>query len=217
MMNLLPWPLDVTPLTALPTIPEDPRLPAAYFELVATGQWPEHNFYPTKEPTSDSLTGAYIHAFALPGPKLASPLPAHLWPFAHDGAQYWCFDLATPGPAIRYLDWDVDQWLTVAPDFNHFIAQLTWQSPALSPTPSPQAFAHAALIADAQALPSLLEYARTALPSAQYGEWLSYWLQQPELRPLAVAELTFARQYRWSAFSPRRQQRLASLAKPGEI
>ena len=207
---MIPWPPAVTPLTVLPTIPRDPRVPEAYFAMVQTGQWPRRDFCPTPEPTSESLTGAAIHAFAGPGPRLASPLPGHLLPFAADGARYWCFDLTTPGPAIRYIDWEVDQWLTVADSFAQFLNQLKWVPPILTAAPTAQEFAHAALITDAAALPALCDYARTTFAAEHYGEWLAYWLTQPGLAGPARAELDFARQFRWAAFSPALRQRLAA-------
>ncbi|WP_156314283.1 SMI1/KNR4 family protein [Lacticaseibacillus camelliae] len=207
---MISWPVSLKPLSALPTLPHDPRVPEAYFALLQTGQWPTRFFCPTEEPTSEGLTGASIHAFATVGPRLATPLPAHLLPFAADGVRYWCFDLATPGPAIRYIDWEVDQWLTVATDFDQFLARLQRVSPRLSPKPSEQEFAHAALIADEAALPQLAEYARSELPSERYGEWLAFWLKQPLLRHAAESELAFAHQYRWQAFSPALQSRLTA-------
>lgn len=205
---MIVWPASVKPLSTLPTMPRVPEIPAAYFTVLQHGRWPARYFCPTQEPTSEALTGASVHAFAVPGPRLKTPLPPHLLPFAADGARYWCFDLTTPGPAIRYIDWEVDQWLTVAPDFQHFLKALQWVSPRLPPAPTAQAFAHAALTADAAALASLLDYARSTLPTERYGEWLTYWLAQPPLQGLAQDELAFAHQYRWQDFSPVLQAQL---------
>lgn len=211
-ISMLAWPEEVTPITGLPTIPATAPAPAAYFALVEKGQWPRQFFCPTKEPTSESLTGVSIHALAAVGPKMVSPLPAHLLPFAKTGAQYWCFDLNTPGPAIRYVDWEVDQWLTVAPDWPGFLAQLTWQPPLLPPAPSPQEFAHAALVCDAAALPALLDFARTALSAETYGQWLVHWVKQPGLAALTRTEIAFARQYRWAEFSAPLKAQLSTLS-----
>lgn len=199
---MLKWPDLVTPPATLPTIPQLAAIPADYYALVATGQWPRRYFFPTPEPTSDAIDGAVIHAFATTGPRLEAPLPANLVPFAKTDARYFCFDLAQNPPSIRYIDTEVDQWLTLAPDWPSFWGQLIWRSPELDEAPSPQAFGHAALVADEAALPAVLSYARMNLPADDYGGWLVYFSRQAKLACSAPfkEELQFARDYRWRQF-----------------
>lgn len=209
---MLKWPNLVVPPAALPTIPQLAAIPADYYALVATGQWPQRYFFPTPEPTSDAIDGALIHAFAAIGPRLAAPLPAHLVPFAQNDTRYFCFDLAQNPPSIRYIDTEVDQWLTLAPNWASFWRQLVWRSPELDETPSPQAFGHAALVADAAALPAVLSYARMNLAANDYGGWLVYFSRQAELATTAAfkEEVHFARDYRWQQLAPQIRSALPS-------
>jgi hypothetical protein len=167
-------------------------LPPTYWQLAA-GRWPYAYWLPTTEPTSDGLDGVAVHAFAHAGPAMTLPgLPADLWPFALDGQQV--FAVATSG-AIRYLDLEVDQWLTVAPDFDAFLAQLQWRAPSLAAPFSAQQLAHALLVTDAASLPPLLTELRERHDWPTYCAWLGYLGQQAPLRQVAQEEYCFAQKY----------------------
>ncbi|WP_225048025.1 SMI1/KNR4 family protein [Lacticaseibacillus kribbianus] len=182
---MLTWPTTI-PALPLPNLPADPRIPQAYFDLIAQGQWPARYFVPTAEPTSESLTGVSVHAFLAPGSRPLAPLTADLVPFAQDGTQSFCFDFAAGG--IRFVDTDVDQWLTVAPSFEAFVAGLTGEKNAPVTPISNQAFAHALMTATDETLPALCDFAREHdLP---YLDWLPV-LGGPAARTEAAFALDF--------------------------
>ncbi|WP_262315600.1 SMI1/KNR4 family protein [Lacticaseibacillus parakribbianus] len=182
---MINWPATI-PALPLPNLPADPRIPRAYFDLIAQGQWPRRFFVTTTEPTSESLTGVSVHAFLAPGPRPLTPLTPDLVPFAQDGSQSFCFDLAHGG--VRFVDSEVDQWLTVAPSLEAFVAQLTWQPPQLVAPVSDQAFYHALMVATDAELPALFDLARA--DKRDYLDWLPF-LPTPSAR----AEAAFALQY----------------------
>ncbi|KRM71253.1 SMI1/KNR4 family protein [Lacticaseibacillus brantae] len=177
------WPIP--PVPTLLTIPKLPAIPDSYWAIVQTGQFPERFWLTTPEPTSDSLDGVTIHGFARAGAAVAIPgLPAHLVPFAQDGQQYFVFDVSTTPAAIRYIDTDVDQWLDIASDFDHFWQSLTRIAPTLTEsTYSRQKLGHALLVAHGTELSPLLELARFKWPWQEYGDWLLWLLAN---RPAAI-------------------------------
>ncbi len=186
---MLAWPLQIlepAPLTISKTAP----LPPSYWQAVATGRWPKRYWLPTSEPTSDGLDGVAIHALATPGaPTLIPGLPANLTPVAVDGQQVFA---VTEAGIIRYLDLEVDQWLTVAPSWEALVAQLQWHTPTLAAPYSPQQLAHALLVADNDALPALFDELRLQVDDNAYVQWLAYLRQKPATQ----AEITFALTYR---------------------
>lgn len=197
------WPLTL-PVPITLTIPTTAPLPATYWQLAA-GRWPHAYWLPTNEPTSDGLDGVAVHLFAQAGPKMSIPgLPSNLWPFACDQQQV--FAVAADG-TIRYLDLEVDQRLTVAKDFDSFLAQLTWRAPVLTPPFSAQQLAHALLVADAASLPALFTYLREAEDWPAYGAWLGYLGQRQESAAAAQEEYAFA-----AKFLPLTRQQKAALA-----
>ncbi|WP_461214636.1 hypothetical protein [Lacticaseibacillus sp. GG6-2] len=185
---MLTWPLttpEPAPLTISPAAP----LPASYWQAVARGRWPKRYWLPTKEPTSDGLDGVAIHAFATPGPQTRiAGLPETLRPIAVDGQQI--FAVAANGN-IRYVDLEVDQWLTVALTWEAFVAQLQWRPPVLAAPYSAQQLAHALLVADNDSLPALFDILREAADWEAYTQWLVYHRQQPATQQ----EITFALTY----------------------
>jgi len=180
------WPIPPAP-TPL-TIPKLPAIPDSYWDIVKTGQFPERFWLNTPEPTSDSLEGVTVHGFARAGAAVEIPdLPTHLVPFAQDGQQYFVFDVSTTPAAIRYIDTDVDQWLDIAPDFDHFWQALTWTTPALTETTySRQKLGHAMLVAHGTELAPLLELARFEWSWQEYGDWLLWLLTH---RPLPIQQV----------------------------
>ncbi|KRO17261.1 SMI1/KNR4 family protein [Lacticaseibacillus saniviri] len=185
------------PEPELPLIAPHPAIPKNYWELLNQGQWPQRFWLPTDEPTSDGMTGVAIHAFArLSDTAIATTLPDYLIPFAHDGHQYFCFDLSTETPAIRYVDTEVDQWLVVAPDFDHFITQLTTAPIQVSEQDSYQKWAHMALLANAEELPAVLAVGRESLIMSDYLAWLIYFTgESPAKQQVALDAYAFVRDF----------------------
>lgn len=185
---MLTWPLT-TPEPAFVTIPPTVPLPPSYWQAVATGRWPKRYWLPTTEPTSDGLDGVAVHAFATAGPQTRiSGLPDSLQPLAVDGQQIFAVDDAGN---IRYIDLEVDQWLTVATTWEAFVAQLQWRPPVLAAPYSQQQLAHALLVADNKSLPALFDSLREQADWEVYVQWLVYHRQQPATQQ----ELTFALTY----------------------
>ncbi|WP_179396105.1 SMI1/KNR4 family protein [Lacticaseibacillus absianus] len=198
-----PWPNSIPPLP-LPTLTPDPRIPSAYTALITTGQWPHTWFLPTTEPTSWAPDGAAIHAFLAPGEgPVAAPVTPDLVPFACDDAQLFCFDFTTTPPSIRYIDQDVDQWLTVAPSFEALLAQLTWRAPTLAEPITAQQRAHAMLVADGASLPTLFATLREDWP-ADWAAWLPVLATAPEAdrRAAAQEEAAFVRRFMAHRLTP---------------
>ncbi|MFD1430992.1 SMI1/KNR4 family protein [Lacticaseibacillus mingshuiensis] len=180
-----PWPTQITK-PVLPTIPQLEQIPASYYRLVHRGIFADRYFLPTAEPTSEAPDGVSLHALATVGPRLTAPLPDHLVPFAQDGARYFVFDL-NAGAAVRYIDTEVDQWLTIAPTFDDFWTQLQHRKPIFAEGMSKQAFTHFAVIAAPSDVEPALEYAREFLPLKDCLEWLLFFAQQADEAKQATA------------------------------
>ncbi|WP_093997943.1 SMI1/KNR4 family protein [Lacticaseibacillus zeae] len=202
---MLPWPNKI-PQPNLPTIPHTDLIPSTYFSTIKTGCLPKRWWLPTSEPTSDGLDGVGIHAFATPGAAItADDLPADFLPFAHTGHQYFGFDLSHDPRRIRYIDTEVDQWLTVAPDFDTFLKQLQPHPVRLPELPvEPQVFGHMAVIATADDWPALFDHARTFMTGAEIGPWL-IWLATSAAsakRQAAAEEYHFLSRYQPNFLTP---------------
>lgn len=186
------WPLNY-PEPATLTIPTDAPLPDSYWQQAAHARWPKRWWLATTEPTSDGLDGVGIHALATPGLATTVPsLPKGLLPISVNGQQI--FAVAEDG-RIRYLDLEVDQWLTVGQNWADFAAQLVWRAPILAAGFTQQELAHALLVCDAATLPALLNALREQADWAQYLAWLTWLATQPTLSQTAKAEGTFALAY----------------------
>lgn len=219
MIALHTWP--IAPAPKLPTIPKLAGIPNRYWDMVAGGQFPDTFWLATNEPTSDSLDGVAIHAFASEGPQLqVSDLPATCVPFSYDGQQYFCFDLSTNPASIRYIDTDVDQWLTVAPDFDTFLQQLIWRAPTLTQEAySEQKLGHALLVARGSEIEDLLELARFNWDYRVYGQWL-IWLaaNRPQPIQLAVmAEFSFLHEFMPRHLILTHQQQLTEILMNSDV
>lgn len=204
-MMLQPWP-NLIPRPDLPTIPKTAAIPPAYFKLIQTGILPMNWWLPTKEPTSDAIDGVGIHAFATVGPAMtSSDLPAHFLPFAKTGHQYFGFDLQQEPRQIRYIDTEVDQWLTVAMDLPAFMKQLQPHEAKLPEiSVDPQIFGHMAVIATAAEWPALFDYAREFMAGQAIGPWLR-WLAQPKeeaKRQVGMEEFHFLTRYQPNFLTP---------------
>ena len=181
-MMLQPWP-NLIPRPDLPTIPKTAAIPPAYFKLIQTGILPMNWWLPTKEPTSDAIDGVGIHAFATVGPAMtSSDLPAHFLPFAKTGHQYFGFDLQQELRQIRYIDTEVDQWLTVAMDLPAFMKQLQ---------------PHEAKLPE-------ISVAREFMAGQAIGPWLRWLAQSKEeaKRQVGMEEFHFLTRYQPNFLTP---------------
>lgn len=181
---------------ALLTIDSELPLPKSYRQAAAESPWPRRFFWPTEEPTSDALDGVFLHYLAQPGQGATHlDLPDYLVPFAHDGQRYFAFD--RHDWAVRYVDVEVDQWLTLAPDFETFWAGLQDHVPLLDADTSDLAFSHYCHVATAADLPALLAYARDTKTVATYQALLLAYAQRRDghFRSVVQAEYRFLTDY----------------------
>ena len=202
---MLPWPKKI-PQPNLPTIPETDLIPSTYFSIIQNGIFPKNWWLSTSEPTSDGLTGVGLHALATPGPAITSDdLPSDFLPFAHTAHQYFGFDLHHEVRRIRYIDTEVDQWLTVAPDFDTFLKRLQPHPIQLTELPvDPQIFGHMAVMATASDWPALFDHAREFMSGETLGQWLM-WLaasDDPAKRQAAAEEYRFLVRYQPNLLTP---------------
>ncbi|MGY3778462.1 SMI1/KNR4 family protein [Isobaculum melis] len=121
-------------------------LPTAFIQLLQeqNGGYLKNNCLQTTEPTRDGLEYVKIHYLLGTKANNYAPslfeqqvmraqweLPDYFFIFAVDETQVFALDyahlLVAKEPSIRYLDLEVMQWLTVAPTFHDFLAQLYQQ------------------------------------------------------------------------------------------
>lgn len=200
--HLLTLPTGIT-ISALPTLPPEAPVPSSYWRLVARGAWPKRYWLPTTEPTSDALDGVALHAFATRGPRQTYPaLPLTFWPLTANGSQYVGIDTARRN-AIRYVDTEVDQWLTVAATVTELLTRLRFQPVPTAIAPTPQMLAHALLVADATTLGDWLDIARDQLPLTDQLIWLTNIVTTRGLaeQKSALASYRFMRTYQRRALT----------------
>ncbi|AST84165.1 hypothetical protein FD49_GL001372 [Latilactobacillus sakei subsp. sakei DSM 20017 = JCM 1157] len=191
--------------SAHPTIADsgliDPRfikpnaaLPADYLALCqeTNGGFLSRFSLPTSEPTSDGLDHVECHYLAgiATGSQTVIEVaqwPDYLIPFSQHGTQYFAFDYqqSPDNPSIRYIDTEVDQWLTVASSFSQFLAQLGTK-PIVVPetddlTLTPLQRNHYLLIAPAEQLMVLLALYEADSPKDWYLDWLLFFAQSGTL------------------------------------
>lgn len=199
---MLRLPTGIT-ISALPTLPPEAPVPPSYWQQVAQGSWPKRYWLPTAEPTSDALDGVALHAFATRGPRQDYPdLPVTFWPLTANGSQYVGID-TTRQNAIRYVDTEVDQWLTVAATVTELLTCLRFQPLPVVAEPTPQLLAHALLVADATTLGGWLDIARDQLPLTDQLIWLTNIVttRGPAEQKTALASYRFMRTYQRRALT----------------
>lgn len=175
-------------------IQPNPNLPASYVTLCQqmNGGFLQRFWLPTSEPTSDGLDHVECHYLA----GLAtddqpvidcSIFPAYLIPFSQQQTQYFAFDYQhdPTNPSIRYIDTDVDQWLTVATSFESFLAQLGTKPIELAANDdlslTPLQRNHYLLIAQSSDLTNLLTHYEIDSSKEWFLSWLQFYVQHGTL------------------------------------
>ena len=126
-------------------------------------------------------------------------------PFAKTGHQYFGFDLQQELRQIRYIDTEVDQWLTVAMDLPAFMKQLQPHEAKLPEiSVDPQIFGHMAVIATAAEWLALFDYAREFMAGQAIGPWLRWLAQSKEeaKRQVGMEEFHFLTRYQPNFLTP---------------
>ncbi|WP_088815323.1 MULTISPECIES: SMI1/KNR4 family protein [Listeria] len=112
------------------------QLPTAYRALIAkqNGGFIQKNHFKTSEPTSYGFD--FLEVYQIFGlhnlitePPAASenPLSGKIIYFSKDGERYLGFDYKTALPSILYADFETLQTLTIAANFDTFLAQLYFE------------------------------------------------------------------------------------------
>lgn len=185
-------------------IAPDSKLPARYREICTqqNGGFLQRFSLATSEPTSDGLAHVECHYLAgiATDDTIAvidrSPFPDYLVPFSQHQTQYFAFDYQqTAAPSIRYIDTEVDQWLTVAASFDTFLAQLGTKAidlTALEQHPlTPLQRSHYLLIAQPTALTQLLDHYAIDSPKDWFLNWLIFFAQHGTLAQQTCALKAF--------------------------
>lgn len=201
------------------------ELPIAYHNLVnqQNGGYTSKSYFPTNEPTSDSLSAVYIPYIAgIFNQKLQQPyhipsllfqdqfhyrtqLPDTALIFYEDGDRVAFFDyeLAKTDnqPQIRYIDFETDQWLTLAENFQEFINRFEFCYFEL-PAPPMRTYhrgnaAFLSAIDKPNRLKALFDEFEDCANKYWYFEWLIYFgqNQQPELKQIAFEAFHFQQNF----------------------
>lgn len=184
-------------------------LPPTLQDLLASGGgYLEHPFYPSDEPTSDALEGLFIPYLAglnAISPKMPFEIPSlnaqehfRLRPYLpktsvilyEDQARAVFIDMALDG-AIRYLDYETDQWLTLATQATDFLNHFT-SKPRLVPQ-APMATYHRYNWAflynqNAQNLAHLLSEVEVGYDKQWLFYWLDYFYRHPQAPYQKIAQ-----------------------------
>lgn len=175
-------------LTAPRMIVDGPRIPMSYRALCQTtnGGFLTNFSLPTSEPTSDGLADVechYLAGIAHNGEAViqAPDLPDYLVPFSQHQQQYFVFDCqqASAEPPIRYIDTEVDQWLTVADSLDSFLEQLGPKVIDLNPDNelTPLQRNHYLLVAQGAQLDTLLARYEADADKEWLFDWLLYFAE----------------------------------------
>lgn len=182
-------------------------LPRAYLDLLAeqNGGYLLCSRIPTKEPTSDGIDYAAVHAilglhddpqsslYAQQEIARSAGLPDYFVLFSINGSQLFAFDyskLSPSGePSIRHIDIETDNWQTVAADFDQFLRLLV---PAPITVPEEIRLthtegAHAFLLADAAGLPELFLHFEDDPDKQWYLQWIAYFSDHPDATCRSIA------------------------------
>lgn len=170
-------------------------LPQAYLDLLAeqNGGYLLCSRIATKEPTSDGIDYAAVHAilglhddpqnslYAQQEVARSAGLPDYFLLFSINDSQIFAFDyskLSPSGePSIRYIDIETDNWQTVAADFDQFLRSLT-SGPLTVPEEIRLTHTegeHAFLLADCKGLPELLLHFEDDPDKHWYLQWLAHF------------------------------------------
>ncbi|WP_107994601.1 SMI1/KNR4 family protein [Trichococcus paludicola] len=175
-------------------------LPRAYLELLAeqNGGYLLCSRIATKEPTSDGIDYAAIHAilglhddpqnslYAQQEIARSAELPDYFVLFSSNGNQLFAFDYSQVSPSgepsIRHIDIETDNWQTVAPDFAQFLRNLT-----PGPLTVPEQIrlthtegVHAFLLADAAGLAELFLHFEDDPDKQWYLHWIQHFSCHPD-------------------------------------
>lgn len=180
------------------------KLPASYVTLCqkTNGGFLQRFWLPTSEPTSDGLDHVECHYIAGLATEYqpvidCSDFPAYLIPFSQHQTQYFAFDYQQnpTNPSIRYIDTEVDQWLTVADSFEIFLAQLGTKAIDLSGIDefplTPLQRNHYLLVAHPSELTTLLEHYESDSPKDWFLSWLQFFVQHGTLAQQKCALAAF--------------------------
>lgn len=176
------------------------ELPRAYLDLLAeqNGGYLLSSRIQTKEPTSDGIDYAAVHAilglhddpqnslYAQQAVIRSAGLPDYFVLFSSNGNQLFAFDYSKPSPSgepsIRHIDIETDNWQTVAADFDQFLQFL---NPAPIAVPEEIRLthtegAHAFLLADAAGLPELFLHFEDDPDKRWYLQWVEHFSYHPD-------------------------------------
>lgn len=176
------------------------ELPRSYIDLLAeqNGGYLLCSRIPTKEPTSDGIDYAAVHAilglhddpsdslYAQQEIARTAGLPDYFVIFSSTGNQLFAFDyskLSPSGePSIRHINIETDNWQTVAADFSQFLRILT-----LGPLSVPEEIRlthiegeHAFLLADAAELPELFLHFEDDSDKPWHLQWIAHFSTHPD-------------------------------------
>ena len=176
------------------------ELPRAYLDLLAeqNGGYLLSSRIQTKEPTSDGIDYAAVHAimglhddpknslYAQQEIARSAGLPDYFVLFSSNGNQLFAFDyskLSPSGePSIRHIDIETDNWQTVAADFGQFLRSLI-----VAPMNVPEEIRlthtegeHAFLLADCESLPELLLHFEDDPDKQWYLQWIAHYSGHPD-------------------------------------
>ena len=176
------------------------ELPRAYLDLLAeqNGGYLLSSRIQTKEPTSDGIDYAAVHAimglhddpknslYAQQEIARSAGLPDYFVLFSSNGNQLFAFDyskLSPSGePSIRHIDIETDNWQTVAADFGQFLNNLT-PGPLTVPEEIRLTHTegeHAFLLADCESLPELLLHFEDDPDKQWYLQWIAHYSGHPD-------------------------------------
>lgn len=200
-------------------------LPPAYHNLVnrQNGGYTSKSYFPTHEPTSDSLSAVYIPYIAgifAQKQQASYHIPSLLYQnqfqnrkkvpdtaiiFYEDENRVVFFDykfaFLDNEPCVRYIDFETDQWLTLADTFSEFIAGFELRYFEL-PAPSMRTFhrGNAAFLSvnnKTKRLKILLEEFEDTTNKYWYFEWLIHYGRSTneELKEIAQEAFEFQKKF----------------------
>lgn len=192
-------------------------LPKSYLHLLETSGC-GLLLYPkllTSAPTRDGLNYVYINGiFGLHENRYfpsildssftpeQTGLPDYFIVFFKDGDKYFCFDYSSYSkgkePSIRYIDTEMDQWLTIAENFSALIEHLQPREDWLESVETEflgsfyEASHMMATLPNANIAQAVLEQFQDYENKEWYIEWLLYWIQPSSpICELAIEQLVF--------------------------
>lgn len=194
-------------------------LPTAYHNLVnkQNGGYTSKSYFPTNEPTSDSLSAVYIPYIAgIFDQRLQKTyhIPSLLFQdqfehrqhmpdtaviFYEDGDRVVFFDYEnvkfSNEPKIRYIDFETDQWLTLADSFSEFISRFEFRYFEL-PAPPMRTYHRAntaflSAVNKPQRLQALFEEFEDTPDKYWYFEWLIHFGQTDNQAITQIARQAF--------------------------